>query len=247
MNEPIELLQFRYSPYNEKIRWALDYKGIAHTRRNLAPGPHAPVTRKLTGQTATPVLKIGGRAIAGSARIIGELEALKPSPALYPADATLKTRALAIEKRFDDDLMPRIRRAILMTIVHDGHYVSKVFGGGFLYGLLFPLVRGLVKKGNGITGPESAADGERAAQEAFDWVANETTATGYLAGSSFSVADLAVASHLATCVDPPHVDMQRPQPAPQKMNDWLARWRAHPGAAWVMRMYAKHRPQPLAT
>jgi glutathione S-transferase len=246
MSEPIELLQFRFSPYNEKIRWALDYKGIAHTRRNLVPGPHAGVTRKLTGQSATPVLKIGARAVAGSAQIIAELETLKPAPALYPADAALKARALTIEKRFDDDLMPRIRRAILMTIVHDGQYVSKVFGGGFMYGLLFPLVRGLVKKGNGITGSESAADGERAAQEAFDWVAAETKAGGYLAGSSFSVADLAVASHLATCVDPPHIDMQRPQPAPQKMNDWLARWRAHPGAAWVMRMYAQHRPQPAA-
>ncbi|MBP6013347.1 MAG: glutathione S-transferase [Alphaproteobacteria bacterium] len=246
MSEPIELLQFRFSPYNEKVRWALDYKGIAHTRRSLAPGPHAAVTRRLTGQTATPVLKIGARAIAGSAQIIGELETLKPLPALYPTDEALRARALAIEKRFDEELMPRIRRAILMTIVHDGQYVSKVFGGGYMYGLLFPLVRGLVKKGNGITGPESAADGARAAQEAFDWVAQESKATGYLAGSSFSVADLAVASHLATCIDPPHADMQRPQPAPQKMNEWLERWRGHPGAEWVMRMYAKHRPAPLA-
>lgn len=246
MSTDLELLQFRFSPYNEKIRWALDFKKIAHTRRNLAPGPHAAVTKKLTGQTATPVLKIGSRAIAGSARIIDELETLYPQPALYPADAGERARALEIERRFDDDLMPRIRRAILMTIVHDGHYVSKVFGGGYLYGLMFPLVRGLVKKGNGITGPESAADGENAAAEAFDWVVRETKATGYLAGSAFSVADLSVASHLATCVDPPHPDMQRPQPAPQKMNDWLARWRAHPGGAWVMNMYKKHRPAPLA-
>ena len=246
MSENIELLQFRFSPYNEKVRWALDYKNIPHKRTNLVPGPHAPKVKKLTGQTATPVLKIGERAIAGSARIIDELEARYPSPALYPADAGERARALEIERRFDEDLMPRIRRAILMTIVHDGQYVAKVFGGGFFYGLMFPMVRGLVKKGNGITGPESIADGEKAAQEAFDWIAKETRGTNYIVGGAFGIADLAVASHLATCVDPPHADMQRPQPAPQKMNDWLARWRAHPGAAWVMAMYRKHRPAGVA-
>lgn len=246
MPDTVQLLQFRFSPYNEKARWALDFKNVAHTRVNLAPGPHAPKIKKLTGQTATPVLIIGARAIAGSAAIIDELEKLQPLPALYPADAAERARALEIQKRFDDDLMPRIRRAILMTIIHDGAYVAKVFGAGRFYGLVFPLVRGLVKKGNGVTGPESAVDGEKAAQEAFDWVAKESKATGYLVGNAFSVADLAVASHLATCIDPPHVDMQRPQPAPQKMNDWLARWRAHPGAPWVMEMYRKHRPQPLA-
>jgi glutathione S-transferase len=245
MADPVQLLQFRFSPYNEKARWALDFKKVPHTRVNLAPGPHAPKIKKLTGQTGTPVLKVGARAIAGSAAIIEELEKLHPLPALYPAEPAEKARALEIQKRFDDDYMPRIRRAILMSIIDDGAYVAKVFGAGAFYGLIFPLVRGLVKKGNGITGPESVVDGERAAQEAFDWVAKETKATGYLVGGKFSVADLAVASHLATCVDPPHVDMQRPQPAPQKMNDWLARWRAHPGAAWVMDMYRKHRPAPL--
>lgn len=246
MSEAIKLLQFRFSPYNEKARWALDLKKVAHTRTNLLPGPHASEIKKLTGQTATPVLLIGSRAIAGSARIVAELDRLYPQPALYPADAGERARVLEIERRFDDDLMPRIRRAILMTIAHDGHYVAKVFGGGFLYGLMFPLVRGLVKKGNGITGAESVADGERAAQEAFDWVAAETKGAGYLVGGEFSAADLAVASHLATCIDPPHPDMARPQPAPQKMNDWLARWRAHPGAAWVGEIYRKHRPLPLA-
>ena len=246
MSEPVELLQFRFSPYNEKARWTLDYKKIPHTRISLAPGPHAAKIRKLTGQTATPVLKIGQRAIAGSAKIIDELEKLYPTPALYPADAGERRRAMEIQKRFDDDLMPRIRRAILMTVIDDGFYVAKVFGAGFFFGLTFPLIKGLVKKGNGITGPESVADGEKAAQEAFDWTAKEAKATGYLAGNKFTVADLAVASCLATCIDPPHPDMERPTPRPKALDDWLARWRAHPGGTWVMDMYKKHRPAPSA-
>jgi len=247
MSDPIELLQFRFSPYNEKARWTLDYKNVPHKRTNLAPGTHAGRIKALTGQTATPVLKIGARAIAGSAQIIDEVERLYPLPALYPADDADRKRALEIQRRFDDDLMPRIRRAILMTVIVDGFYVARVFGAGFFFGLTFPLVRGLVKRGNGITGPESIADGEKATQEAFDWVAAETRKTGYLVGGTFSVADLTVASCLATCVDPPHPDMQRPQPAPQPLNAWLTRWRAHPGAQWILDMYRKHRPLPSAT
>ena len=47
----IELLQFRFSPYNEKIRWALDYKRIPHVRTNYLPGPHALTILRLTGRT----------------------------------------------------------------------------------------------------------------------------------------------------------------------------------------------------
>jgi hypothetical protein len=34
--------QFRAWHFNEKVRWALDWKWIAHTRRTLLPGWHIP-------------------------------------------------------------------------------------------------------------------------------------------------------------------------------------------------------------
>ena len=41
MNSPaVTLHQFRYSHFNEKVRWALDFKGIAHERVSELPGPH---------------------------------------------------------------------------------------------------------------------------------------------------------------------------------------------------------------
>ena len=39
-NPSIELWQFRLSMYPEKVRWALDYKGVPHIRHSLLPGPH---------------------------------------------------------------------------------------------------------------------------------------------------------------------------------------------------------------
>ena len=44
-----ELFQFKVSHFNEKARWALDYKGIAHVRHSLLPGPQKAKMRKLSG------------------------------------------------------------------------------------------------------------------------------------------------------------------------------------------------------
>lgn len=50
----IELLQFRHSPYNEKVRWALDLKRVPHRRRSLLPGPHMAKVKKLTSRRPPP-------------------------------------------------------------------------------------------------------------------------------------------------------------------------------------------------
>ena len=112
----LELLQFRHSPYNEKVRWALDIKHVPHVRRSLLPGPHLAVVKKLTGRTTTPVLLAEGQAIDGSARIIDWLEARYPDPPVLPAHATERAEALRIQSWFDDDLTPRMRRVEIRLV-----------------------------------------------------------------------------------------------------------------------------------
>ncbi len=99
------LLHFRFSHYSEKVRWALDYKGIPHRRRSYLPGPHAPAARRLTGQTSLPVLVLNGEAIPDSTRIIEELERVAPSPPLYPDEPTDRRRALDLEEFFGEELV----------------------------------------------------------------------------------------------------------------------------------------------
>ena len=48
MADPV-LWQFKYSHYNEKARWALDFKRIPHRRRSLLPGLHIPPILWMTG------------------------------------------------------------------------------------------------------------------------------------------------------------------------------------------------------
>src|SRR3954464_15657606 len=54
------LWQLQISHYNEKVRWALDYKRIPHTRRSMMPGTHRLITRWLAGTVHSPVLVVGG-------------------------------------------------------------------------------------------------------------------------------------------------------------------------------------------
>ncbi len=81
-----ELWQFTSSHFNEKARWALDFKHVPHIRHSLIPGFHVPVVKRMTGKTHVPVLKLNGVAISDSSRIIEALERTYPEPALYPTD-----------------------------------------------------------------------------------------------------------------------------------------------------------------
>src|SRR3954468_2504910 len=68
------LWHLKVSHYNEKVRWALDYKRIPHLRRAETPGRHQAIAQRLTGDRTFPVLVIDGEAIGDSSRIIGALE-----------------------------------------------------------------------------------------------------------------------------------------------------------------------------
>ncbi len=243
----LELLQFRHSPYNEKVRWALDLKRVPHRRRSLLPGPHMGVVRRLTGRTGTPVLVHDAGALDGSARILEWLDAHAGAPPLLPADAGLREEALRIQRLFDDDLTPRIRRTVLDALLRNPQYFARVFADGsprlkqLAYACTVPLAAPLVRKGNGISGAAAIADGHAAAMEALDLVNARSAATGYLVGNSFSIADLTAASTLAVLVRPADSPMSCPQPVAPAFRALMDRYASHPGAAWVRRIYARHR------
>jgi hypothetical protein len=85
MEIPVPILwQFTYSHFNEKVRWALDFKRIRHQRRSLLPGLHLPKIKGMTGQTAVPVLILNGSIFFDSSRIIEVLETSHSTPPLIP-------------------------------------------------------------------------------------------------------------------------------------------------------------------
>src|SRR5262245_35418139 len=161
MSTPV-LWQFRASHFNEKARWALDWKGIPHVRRSLLPGWHVARIAVLTWQTQVPVLVLdGGEVIADSTRIIARLEALRPDPPLYPTDETERRRALELEDFFDEQLGPHIRRAFFFDALDHTDYIVGLFASGepaitrSLYGTFFPVARVLMRAAMGIDAPRT--------------------------------------------------------------------------------------------
>ena len=198
---PPVLWQFRFSHFNEKARWALDWKGIAHVRRSLLPGFHVPRVLWMTGQKSLPVLVLDGETIHDSTRIIERLERLRPEPALYPADDAERRRALALEDFFDEELGPHVRRALFHELLPETEFAAAAFTLGFgpgtrrLYRALFPALRVVMRADMKIDDARTARSREKVLG-ALDRLEAELQPSGYLVGERFSVADLVCAAVL---------------------------------------------------
>jgi glutathione S-transferase len=244
----VTLHQFRYSHFNEKVRWALGYKGIAHERVSELPGPHRRAMHALSGQNSTPVLAIDGTVFAGSAAIIDALEQRWPTPALYPAGPADRAHALEIQQRFDKVVGPSARTALYAELLDERWFLSGLFSEGqpparrLLYRLAFPLVARLIRKGYRVNDPVAVSRSVEETEKALDFVAATAGPSGHLVGDAFSVADLTCAALLAPLVNPAHVDMHWPEPHPDRVHRHIERWRAHPGATWVLACYERYRP-----
>lgn len=240
------LHQFRFSHYNEKVRWALDHKRVAHRRRSYLPGMHIlPVLRR-SGQKQVPVWCDGDTTIAGSAAIIAHLEQRHPEPPLLPADPAERAQALAVQRWFDEEVGGPLRAAGFGVWLDDGRYMAALFAGhaGPLtraaYRAAFPLIRVAMRADMGLTAERAAAGLARAA-EAFAFVAERPVPNGYLVGDRFTIADLAAAAILSPAVLPPEFPYAAPQPYSPTFRRFLDRWADHPGADWVREMYRRHR------
>ena len=85
MTTPV-LYHIEVSHYNEKARWALDYKGVPHRRKAPMPMAHMAWAAAMTrGKSKTfPILRMNGDTIHDSTKIIERLERDYPEPPLYP-------------------------------------------------------------------------------------------------------------------------------------------------------------------
>jgi glutathione S-transferase len=240
------LWHLKVSHYNEKVRWALDFKRVPHVRRAETPGRHRAIAQRLTGGETFPVLELDGEAIGDSSRIIETLERRHPEPPLYPADPAARVRALEIEDFFDEELGPYTRRLVLNAILPDRELLLGAFAPDLSRGrrlgvrVMFPLVRRRLISDFDLDhrGIEAAWAKLRAAGARFR---SELRPSGYLVGDSFTVADLTVAALVAPLLAPE----QFPYPQPQRRHPRLAEIRTvltEEGLAdWAREMYARHR------
>ncbi|HZR84162.1 MAG TPA: glutathione S-transferase [Candidatus Binatia bacterium] len=251
MSELPVLWQFTASHYNEKARWALDWKGLPYRRRSLLPGLHVPTIFWMTGQKSVPVLTIDGLTIADSTRIIETLEMRKPDPPLFPADPVARRRALELEDFFDRELGPHLRRAVFDAVLGDSDYACALFTQDAkplarrAYRTMFPAVRLVMKIDLGIDDERAALSRDRVAR-AFDRLESELQPSGYLVGDRFTVADLTAAALAAPLVQPPEFPYAWPPSPPDAAVRLRADYVDRPGFRWVQEMYRRHRGRSLA-
>jgi glutathione S-transferase len=250
MNAPV-LWQFTASHFNEKARWALDWKRLPHVRRSLLPGPHAFKIRRMTGQTSVPVLVLDGRAIHDSTRIIEALERAFPDPPLYPRDETERRRALELEDFFDEELGPHIRRFAFHQILPHPEVMIAMFGqessaaARAAMRLAFPLLRVGAKKAMRIDA-EGAELSRRKTLAALDRIESEVGPSGYMVGDGFTVADLTAAALLSPLVAPPEFPYAPPPGAPQAILDFRESLAGRRAFQWVVETYRRHRGRSSA-
>ena len=242
------------SHYSEKARWALDHKRVPHRRRAVSiPGLHIPAAMLLTGGSSYtfPVLEIDGRSIGDSSEIIAALEERHPERPLYPAAPEQRRRALELEDFFDEELGPHIRLLAFHELSKDPERFEALIART-TPGPVARLGSGAVTYARSYTGLRFGVRDEGAAKTArvkilaaLDRLEAELGSNEYLAGDSFSVADLTAAALFFPLVLPNEGPVPTDEAPPAGMESFRAPLRDRPGYRWIEETFRKHR-QPAS-
>jgi glutathione S-transferase len=245
------LWQYSFSNYNEKARWALDFKGIRHRRHSLMPGaPRAMWFSR--GDGTLPVLDLDGRRIVDSTNVIAAVEERQPEPSLYPADADARRRALELEDFFDENAGHDMRRVgfwearqnldyALAFMTTDQSKAKRAVGRVGLR-VAFPVVWRYMSARYAFN--EAAVERSRATLvAALDRIEAERAGRDYLVDDQFSVADLTAAALLYPMVWPPEFQYELPEPPRW---EFLESHRDHPALGWIKETWRRHRGSSAA-
>ncbi|HET7509900.1 MAG TPA: glutathione S-transferase family protein [Solirubrobacterales bacterium] len=245
------LWQIEVSHFSEKVRWALEYKGVDHARRTPLPGMHIPIALGLTrgAQPTFPVAQIDGRTIGDSTAIIAELEARYPEPPLYPADPEERTRALELEDYFDEQLGPHARLLPFYELIQEPDLFAEVAAESVPgpLGKAKPVVGAYARAYTSLRwGANSSEDAELARAgivAAMDRLDAELERSGgeFLVGDQFSIADLTAASLFYPVVIPAEGPLSPDLPRPPAFDRFRESLSNRPGYRWVQDTFRKYR------
>ncbi|MBX3479034.1 MAG: glutathione S-transferase family protein [Caulobacter sp.] len=197
----IELLEHPLSPYAQKVKIALDEKGVAYQVRMpeaIGSGQMSEAFRQANPRGEVPVLFVEGQAIFDSTIILEFIEDRFPDPALLPAGAVDRARVRMIEE------------------LCDTHYEAITWG-------LSEIANFRRATGEQAQAMQASAAGELAQLHA--WLEGQLGDRAWFNGDSFGWGDLCVAPFVAGAIG-----FGMP-PAPGPLSDWFSRAAERPSVA----------------
>jgi glutathione S-transferase len=197
----LRLWQFEISPFCDKIRRAMHWKGLAYEVREVRLAESLTAIRRVNRIGKLPTLEHDGRFVADSTDIAEYLEERFPEPPLYPKGARERGLCHVLEDWADESLYfyemhlrfgqpHNARRFVPQLLAHDAPWIQR------LAGPLLPLVTGRQTRAQGVGRKPLAAvvkDVERHVTAIDGLLAGGE----WLVGGALTIADLAVFAQLA--------------------------------------------------
>ena len=250
------------SPFAEKARWALDYKGLDYRSELLMPGRHADAVEKVAGTRTVPVLVDSDAAapITDSTDILQHLERVAPDPSLFPEDSDGRREVLEIEDWLDEEVTSPCARLNYSYLSEQPAAFIAYFSNGLSRTqklstvLIRPMLPRMLRqfRQDRELNREAAVGYRRAAVEAFGRIEQrlDEAGHGYLVGSGFTAADLTAACVLALALRMPGTPWEvtkgelKGYPGgaePDELLDARAELGSRPAAEWAAQIWQQHR------
>ncbi|GGB97884.1 hypothetical protein GCM10011352_24990 [Marinobacterium zhoushanense] len=242
----ITLYQFPFSHYCEKVRWALDYKGLPFTTKNLLPGLHLRVTRKLAPGSSVPILVDNERIIQDSTEIITFLEEKYSAQPLTPRDPQHANEAMEWEAYLDEEIGTTLRLWFYYYALPDRNCALNFLLDGApwygrpLFAVIYPKVRDAMIEFMDINA-ESASRAKARLESALDRLDAALEGNRFLVGDRFSRADLTACALLSPYCAPGKSDTEIASAFPAPVADLREAHKNRPFFNWVLDTYRQYR------
>ena len=220
------LYQFPISHYCEKVRWAMDYKGLDYKLKNLLPGLHLRTTKKIAPKSYVPILIDGNEQVQNSHVILNYLDEKYPDKLLSSQDPELFKKALEWEKYCDVEIGVHVRRFCYHYLLSEPKKVIPFFtqGGPWWSPLFFKLfffkLEPIMRKVMSID-EAGANKSEIKIQQAIDTLHAEYEQREFLVGDKFGRADLTACALLAPLIMPQGYGLDWPETMPTKLQEFV--------------------------
>ncbi len=240
----LTLYQFPISHYCEKVRWALDYKGLEYRIVNLLPGAHIKMIKSIAPKTEVPVLQHDETILQGSSQIVSYLDHVFPSKPLTPSDPAQKQQTLEWETFVDEKIGPHTRIYFYYFLLDRPDIVIPILAQGqprykqWIFRLFFPMVRDRMRQFMHIN--ERTADSSlENLKLAIDKLSTRLGTNQFLVSDQFTRADLAAAALLAPFRAPDKYGVKWPNELPEGLQHTADAFKSE--LRWIDALYQNYR------